>query len=105
SFQEPTPLIIVNGVLIERTQNNAMLGKVDPTTIESISVYKNQDAIARYGEQGKDGVIDITLKAGTSMEEFRRNANVQVYPNSAKDRVNIRFTPTHDNTRVRMVLV
>ena len=105
SFQEPTPLIIVNGVLIERTQNNAMLGKIDPTTIESISVYKNQDAIARYGEQGKDGVIDITLKAGTSMEEFRRNANVQVYPNSAKDRVNIRFTPTHDNTRVRMVLV
>jgi TonB-dependent SusC/RagA subfamily outer membrane receptor len=35
---------------------------IDPNTIESISVLKNQPAIKKYGEKGKNGVIIINLK-------------------------------------------
>jgi len=38
--------------------------KIDPNTIESISVLKDQLAMALYGEKAKDGVILVTTKKG-----------------------------------------
>jgi len=53
------PLIIVNG-----TERDIEVNKIDPNTIESITVLKDQSAISLYGEKGKNGVIIVTLKPG-----------------------------------------
>ena len=52
------PLILLDGVVIDKTQ----MAAVSPDKIESISVLKDKSATALYGEKGKDGVILITSK-------------------------------------------
>jgi TonB-dependent SusC/RagA subfamily outer membrane receptor len=39
---------------------------LDPSDIESVNVYKDQSAIDKYGEKGKNGVIEIRLKNGNT---------------------------------------
>ncbi|HAE68364.1 M56 family metallopeptidase [Sphingobacterium multivorum] len=53
------PLFVVDGEIVADYSK----AKVDPNTIGSMSVLKNQSATALYGDQGKDGVIIITTKA------------------------------------------
>jgi len=50
------PLYVVDGVIVTETNN------IDPKSIESISVLKGATGIKEYGEQGKNGVVLITLK-------------------------------------------
>jgi len=52
------PLIVLDGVIAE-DQN---LDKIDPETIQSISVIKDETSTKKYGEKGKNGVVEITLK-------------------------------------------
>jgi len=52
---EVKALIVVDGVIIENG-----LKKTDPEAILSISVLKDKAAIDKYGDKGKDGVIEIT---------------------------------------------
>ncbi len=58
------PLILVNGKESGQSMNNVgqTLNNIDPETIESMNVLKNEMAIEKYGEKGKNGVIEITLK-------------------------------------------
>lgn len=51
------PLIILDGVITDIDLN-----KIDPKTIESISVIKDQPAIDKYGEKARDGAIEIRTK-------------------------------------------
>ena len=51
-------LIIVDGEVKEGMN----LSQISPETIESISVMKNETAIAEYGDKAKDGAIIITTK-------------------------------------------
>jgi TonB family protein len=55
---EGRPLVVIDGV-ITKDQN---VDKIDPNTIESVSVLKDEMATQKYGEKGKNGVIQITLK-------------------------------------------
>ncbi|WP_270088338.1 M56 family metallopeptidase [Sphingobacterium sp. SYP-B4668] len=58
---EKVPLFIVDGVVKDyRSGENDL----DPNTIRSISVLKNDAANALYGEKGKNGVILVTTKSG-----------------------------------------
>jgi TonB family protein len=52
------PLIIVDGEVKEGMK----LSQISPETIESMSVMKNEAAIAQYGDKAKDGVISIATK-------------------------------------------
>ena len=52
------PLIIVDGEVKEGMK----LSQISPETIESVSVMKNEAAIAQYGDKAKDGVISIVTK-------------------------------------------
>lgn len=52
------PLYIVNG----KTQSSKDIQQLDPNTIESMNVLKDETAIKKYGKKGKNGVIEITLK-------------------------------------------
>ncbi|MBX2967593.1 MAG: TonB-dependent receptor plug domain-containing protein [Cyclobacteriaceae bacterium] len=58
SFTTEKPLFVVNG---EHTAYDD-LSYIKPNDIESIEVIKNQQAIDRYGEAGKNGVVVVTLK-------------------------------------------
>jgi len=52
------PLFLLDGEIINRDRMNAL----DPNTILSINVSKGESAIAKYGNSGRNGVIEITLK-------------------------------------------
>jgi len=54
-----TPLIVIDGQI--RKEANLM-NSLDPNTIESINVLKGASAEEQYGNEGKNGVIEITLK-------------------------------------------
>ena len=54
------PLVVINGVISE----NQNVKNVDPETIQSINVLKGKSATSKYGDKGKNGVIEITLKKG-----------------------------------------
>jgi TonB-dependent SusC/RagA subfamily outer membrane receptor len=50
-------LLLINGKV-----SNVELSSIDPNTIESVSVIKNQVAIDIYGEAAKNGVILVITK-------------------------------------------
>ncbi|MGD0757208.1 MAG: carboxypeptidase-like regulatory domain-containing protein, partial [Bacteroidales bacterium] len=52
-----TPLVVVDG-----TVKDIDLNKIDQGTIESITVLKNESAVEKYGEKGKNGVVEIITK-------------------------------------------
>jgi TonB-dependent SusC/RagA subfamily outer membrane receptor len=58
------PLILVNGKETWQKVND-----IDPETIESVNVLKNETATKKYGDKGKNGVIEITLKNTASNNE------------------------------------
>jgi TonB family protein len=51
-------LIIVNGNEISKYE----LSRINPDKIESIDVLKSKTSVEKYGEKGKDGVIEITTE-------------------------------------------
>src|SRR5690606_18660965 len=52
------PLYIVDGIVYKE----AKAPDLDPSGIESIKVLKGTQAIEKYGDKGKNGVIEITTK-------------------------------------------
>ena len=61
SVKGPKPLIVIDGVIAE-DQN---LDKIDPETIESMSVLKDESATSKYGDKGKNGGVEIKMKPKT----------------------------------------
>ena len=51
------PLIIIDG-----KETKDKIEDLDPDDIKSMSVLKDDSAIKKYGEKGKNGVIEITTK-------------------------------------------
>ncbi|MBU2927389.1 M56 family metallopeptidase [Winogradskyella psychrotolerans] len=58
SNKNPKPLIIVNG----KEVSSESLNTLDPDKIESVTVLKDEKAINKYGEKGKNGVIELITK-------------------------------------------
>lgn len=54
----PEPLYVVDGIPMPRGAP-----KMNPNTISSVNVYKGEESTGRYGEAGKNGVIEISTKA------------------------------------------
>lgn len=57
---EGNPLFIIDGVVQGNRSEQLEIG---PDQIETIKVIKNQAAIDKYGDDGKNGVIEITSKS------------------------------------------
>lgn len=55
------PLYVVDGKIITPQEMKA----IDANTIESIDVLTGQDAVKKYGEKGKNGVVVVTLKSAS----------------------------------------
>lgn len=58
---EVQPIFFVDGVEKQSIDN------IEPSQIESLNVYKGEEAIKKYGEKGKNGVISIVLKKNTGI--------------------------------------
>jgi len=57
------PLVVVDGKEIPTTDEAAMFMKnLLPEKIESITVLKDPNALAKYGDRGKNGVLFVNLK-------------------------------------------
>ena len=52
------PLIVRDGVISPHLK----MDDINPNDIESINVLKNESATAKYGENGKNGVLEINMK-------------------------------------------
>lgn len=61
--QDNKPLVFING----KEVSNEVMSALNPESIENITVLKGQNAINAYGEKGKNGVIEVTLKSSTNM--------------------------------------
>jgi TonB family protein len=59
SISMENPLYIVDG---KERYDIDIENKIDPKTIDKIEIFKEEKAIMRYGEKGKNGVIVITSK-------------------------------------------
>lgn len=59
------PLIILDGKEITRSQRD----QIPPSNIESINVAKNKSTIEKYGQKGKNGVVEITTKSQNPTEK------------------------------------
>jgi len=66
-------LIIVDGREIKKSE----MDKINPTDIKSVTVLKDKKATDKYGEKGKNGVIEIELKK--SQVEIIEKTHSQLY--------------------------
>ena len=61
----PAPVSIPKNVLFVidgKISSNKILGDIDASDIQSLTVLKGESAIKKYGERGKNGAIEITTK-------------------------------------------
>ena len=65
NFQEKKPLIVVDGEIKAKDFNVSAL---DPSAIKSLNVLKDANAVEKYGDAAKDGVIEIILKTAEEMQ-------------------------------------
>jgi len=67
--QDNAPLYVLNGdIMAGNEENNDKLARIKPKYIKSINVLKNQKAIDKYGDTGKNGVIELHLADGVDKE-------------------------------------
>jgi TonB family protein len=74
SEKKPSPsLILIDG----KQSTKAEMDKINPDKIDKVAIYKDKMAIDKFGEKGKDGVIDITLKPAenVSTQTFKVQSN------------------------------
>ena len=53
-----SPLYVLDGKILNKKEAD----KLDPSSIQQINVLKGKDATDKYGDKGKNGVVEITLK-------------------------------------------
>ncbi|TYR38255.1 TonB-dependent receptor plug domain-containing protein [Sphingobacterium phlebotomi] len=60
------PLFVIDGVA---QPEDTTIDKLNPDQIESIDVLKDESAVAKYGDKGKNGVIMITTKTSAKARQ------------------------------------
>ena len=103
-------LIFVDG--IEKGRNKTILNSIAPKSIQTISVLKGEEAIKKYGNKGKDGVIEITTKRQViSMNNSipknsdlkKENENVAIYDSTGNPIGYKNINPKMTDDEVRQV--
>lgn len=74
STNDKQPLLVIDGVI----SRDKKIDDIDPNTIQSMSVWKDEKAIEKYGEKGRDGVIEFILKKDQNANNKNENLGVQI---------------------------
>jgi hypothetical protein len=91
-----TPLYVLNGKII----STESFGKINPENILSINVLKNEIALEKYGNKGKDGVIEINTKS-----QVLNTISVAFNQNPVSDKVTITINDNASEKTVYTILV
>jgi TonB family protein len=75
----PDVLIVINGVISEKPQAEA-LNEINPEQVLSVSVISEIEARNKYGDKGKNGVLEITAR-----EKFAENGILVPYIRQSPD--------------------
>ncbi|MDR2920197.1 MAG: carboxypeptidase-like regulatory domain-containing protein [Tannerella sp.] len=101
------PLIVIDGVKSDKTTND--IEQIDPAQISEMHVLKDGFALEKYGEEGKNGVIEITtLKAVVSVNNkqqegtafkppYPKNTNLITFPKKESPLVIVDNEKTNQN--------
>ena len=102
------PLFVVDGVPFNTDTNTGGQGfgsggatassrflDLDPNTIEEISILKGLSATVLYGEAGRNGVVLVTTKNGTSVDD---NKKMEITVNQGLFQSEIANLPDYQNT-------
>jgi len=70
-------LVVVDGVKIGPMgeEGSGPLSKINPSDILTVNVFKDGSAVAKYGEEAREGVIEIITKANKNLPETTVNVN------------------------------
>ena len=94
-------LIYIDGVE-QKGMTSAQLGqKIKHADIDSIHVLKYEAAIKKYGEKGKDGVIEIVTKRPGTQKDMNVNDGIE-QRNTAMQDVNKKY-PKSDITSINVI--
>ena len=85
------PMVVVDGVVTDQSKLNSM----SPNDIQSVNVLKGALAKDKYGEQGSNGVIEITSKKKAKAGKLDSAENMTVVING--DQVTINGVPADKN--------
>jgi len=66
-----SPLFFLDGQPIDEAE----MQEIEPNVIKEVNVFKGASAIAKYGEKGKNGVVEIKMK---TKEELRSDKQVPI---------------------------
>ena len=69
-FQETTPLVVIDGKVKDKDFN---LEELVPSTMKSMNVLKGSQAVEKYGDQGKNGVLEIEMKSAEEIKAEKAN--------------------------------
>ena len=69
---EKRPLIVLDG-----KETSKKMSDIDPEGIQSVNIWKGEQATKLYGEKGNNGVIEITMKHKTGEKTFSGINTVQ----------------------------
>ena len=83
-IEEPQPLILVDGEVVEKLN-------VEPMDILTIEVIREGDLLKKYGGRGKHGVIRVITKTGKKPEEA---AGAALFPNPSDNQTAIEVMAT-----------
>jgi len=67
-------LVVLDGKITDKP-----LSEIDPAVISEINVYKGEKALAKYGEKGRNGVVEITTKKSAAASGSQKEVTVTGY--------------------------
>jgi hypothetical protein len=81
-------LVIIDGVEKGRKKDLNMEKLIAPEKIASVNVYKGEEAIKKYGEKGKQGVVEIiTKKSEQGRNQQNQNVNGVNIINTSQNKI------------------
>ncbi|MGJ8550898.1 M56 family metallopeptidase [Winogradskyella wichelsiae] len=90
SNKNPKPLVIVNGKEVSSDYLKSMSAEI----IESMTVLKDEKAINKYGEKGKNGVIELITKESINLS--KKDKPLQI---TRSELTNITFIDDEDSSK------
>jgi TonB family protein len=95
-------LVVIDGVMSEKDK----LKKINPDDIKTISVFKDDYATKKYGDKGKNGVIEVTTyKDGEKRPEAKVVKSGTGDPKTGKQPVGVAVQPKPGKDKDAMVVV
>ncbi len=91
-IEKTSPLYVVDGII--QSDSTFVINSINPSDIESVTVFKGEKAVSMYGSKGSNGVVYIILKKDENAvveqeSEEIEESSINIFPNPISEFVNI----------------